>query len=157
MTQEEKAKAYDEALALMKDCAPDKDGYICVRPCDIFPELKESEDEKIRKAILDYLTIMWGNSQDDVCGIHVEDAISWLEKQKPINPTLKEKDRMDDAFTKMMLKESKQKPDKWSKEDEEHLKSLDDILLNDRNIGGKVYRKFAMWLQSLKQRMGGEQ
>lgn len=24
---------------------------------------------------------MWGNSQDDVCGVHVEDAIAWLEKQ----------------------------------------------------------------------------
>lgn len=47
----------------------------------IFPELKESEDERIRKAILDYLTKMWGNSQDDVCGVHVEDAIAWLEKQ----------------------------------------------------------------------------
>ena len=47
----------------------------------IFPELKESEDEKIRKAILNYLTKMWGNSQDDVCGVHVEDAIAWLEKQ----------------------------------------------------------------------------
>ena len=24
---------------------------------------------------------MWGNCQDDVCGVHVEDAIDWLEKQ----------------------------------------------------------------------------
>ena len=24
---------------------------------------------------------MWANCQDDVCGIHVEDAIDWLEKQ----------------------------------------------------------------------------
>ena len=47
----------------------------------LFPELKESEDEKIRKALLNHLTKMWGNSQDDVCGIHVEDAIAWLEKQ----------------------------------------------------------------------------
>ena len=48
---------------------------------DIFPELEELEDERIRKALIDYLTKMWGNSQDDVCGVHVEDAIAWLEKQ----------------------------------------------------------------------------
>ena len=45
------------------------------------PELKESEDERIRKAILNYLTKMWGNSKDDVCGVNVEDAIAWLERQ----------------------------------------------------------------------------
>lgn len=53
MTQEEKAKAYDEALDRMK--------YVVVVPKDekalqalketIFPELAESEDEKIRKEI----------------------------------------------------------------------------------------------------------
>lgn len=44
-------------------------------------ELKESDDESIKTAILNYLKKMWGNSQDDVCGVHVEDAIAWLEKQ----------------------------------------------------------------------------
>ena len=44
-------------------------------------EIKESEDENIKTAILNHLKKMWGNSQDDVCGIHVEDAIAWLEKQ----------------------------------------------------------------------------
>ena len=24
---------------------------------------------------------MWGNCQDDICGVHVEDAIAWLERQ----------------------------------------------------------------------------
>ena len=45
------------------------------------PELKESENERIKNAILNHLKKMWGNSQDDVCGVHVEDAIAWLEKQ----------------------------------------------------------------------------
>ena len=45
------------------------------------PELKESENEMIKNAILNHLKKMWGNSQDDVCGVHVEDAIAWLEKQ----------------------------------------------------------------------------
>lgn len=39
------------------------------------------DNERIRKAILNYFTKCWGNCKDDVCGIHVEDAIAWLEKQ----------------------------------------------------------------------------
>lgn len=61
-----------------------KQGHIIVRVEDIentFPELKESEDERIRKAILNYFTKCWGNCKDDVCGIHVEDVIAWLERQ----------------------------------------------------------------------------
>jgi len=50
---------------------------------DLFPELKKKEDkdEKIRIAILNYLRKMWANCKDNVCGVHVEDAIAWLEKQ----------------------------------------------------------------------------
>lgn len=61
-----------------------KQGHIIVRVEDIentFPELKESEDERIRTAILNHLKKMWGNCKDDICGVHVEDAIAWLEKQ----------------------------------------------------------------------------
>lgn len=83
MTQEEKARAYDEALERAKDVYT----YYCddreqLRKIEsIFPELRESKDEKIIKAIINHLTIMWGNSQDDICGVNVEDAIAWLEKQ----------------------------------------------------------------------------
>lgn len=64
-TQEEKAKTYDKVIKLEKN----------------FSEFKENEDERIKIAILNHLKKMWGNSQDDVCGIHVEDAIDWIEKQ----------------------------------------------------------------------------
>ena len=85
MTQEQKAKAYDKALEKAQNAL--KDGTITATTIaylkDIFPELTESEndDEKIRIAILNHLKKMWGNSQDDICGVHVEDAIAWLEKQ----------------------------------------------------------------------------
>lgn len=42
---------------------------------------KESDDVIIKNAILNHLKKMWGNCQDEVCGIHIEDAIAWLEKQ----------------------------------------------------------------------------
>lgn len=75
MTEKEKAKAYDVAIERAKKLHDKIDIE------EIFPELKEKEDEKIKNAILNHLKKMWGNCQDDVCGVHVEDAIAWLEKQ----------------------------------------------------------------------------
>lgn len=81
MTQEEKAKAYDEAIEkarIWKDKSgmpKDKQGILD----DIFPELAESEDERIRKEIIDYLI------EHDVNGylLHAdcEKWVDWLEKQ----------------------------------------------------------------------------
>ena len=82
MTEKEKAKAYDEALERANKCS-DK---IDIK--EIFPELKESDDVKIKTAILNQFKKMWGNCQDDVCGVHVEDAIDWIEKQGEQTSTL---------------------------------------------------------------------
>ena len=60
MKEIEKAKAYDEALERAKKLHDKIDIE------EIFPELKESEDEKIKNAILNHLKKMWGNCQDDV-------------------------------------------------------------------------------------------
>ena len=49
MTQEEKAKAYDKALERAKKLY--EQGTITENLSYIFPELKESEDERIRKWI----------------------------------------------------------------------------------------------------------
>ena len=91
MTEKEKAKAYDDAIERAKKLH-DK-----INIEEIFPELKESDDMKIKNAILNYFKKMWGNCQDDVCGVRVEDAIDWIEKQgeqtstleKPIKPKFK--------------------------------------------------------------------
>jgi len=86
MTIEQKAKAYDEAISLIKDYNRDEEGFICVKPENIFPELKEikeREDEKIRKALIDYFDD--ANKADEnplqSYGIHTDKAIAWLEKQ----------------------------------------------------------------------------
>lgn len=78
-------KKYNEALERMKSWVKGEHPE-CFTEAQkaaefIFPELKESEDESIRTAILNHLKKMCGNSQDNVCGVHVEDAIAWLEKQ----------------------------------------------------------------------------
>ena len=76
-------KKYKEALELMKDCIPDKDGLVHIRPCEIFPELKKSEDERIRKELKsffdsemsDYGNVEWRK------GIRYGEIVAWLEKQ----------------------------------------------------------------------------
>ena len=76
MIQKEKTKAVDVVKQMIID------GHISQGVAEkYFPELKESEDEEIRIAILNYLKKMWGNCKDHICGIHIEDAIAWLEKQ----------------------------------------------------------------------------
>ena len=74
-------KLYEEALELMRDCEPDENGYVHVCPEDIFPELKEeSEDEKIKKAIIYVLNHTDYNVIEEV-NFGVSQMEFWLEKQ----------------------------------------------------------------------------
>lgn len=82
MTEKEKAKAYDEALERASAAHKDEDIHLKATLERIFPELKENDYNKIKNAILNHLKKMWENCQDDVCGVHVEDAIAWVEKQQ---------------------------------------------------------------------------
>ena len=81
MTTEQKAKAYDEILEKARICqnhlyeTGDKDyadelNYI-------FPELAESEDEKIRNSIISYLKSLRGRHE-----MFPYEWIDWLERQK---------------------------------------------------------------------------
>lgn len=89
MTQEEKARAYDEALDRAKDCL--KDGTITSTAIDyietIFHELKKSNDETIRKRLIDFFED-WHENRSHCWGIAVTDILTWLEKQgeqKPVD------------------------------------------------------------------------
>lgn len=82
---EQKAKTYDEALerAKMSYHTGDYDKDTLEMLEIIFPELKESEDEKIRKAIKKALQVRCDGSRiisDEP--VILEEAIAWLEKQK---------------------------------------------------------------------------
>ena len=48
---------------------------------EIFPELKESEDEKIRKALINTVKYYHPNESPYMHGISNESVIAWLEKQ----------------------------------------------------------------------------
>ena len=75
MTQGEKAKAYDEALKRAKEAA--EKGMVSHNfVSDIFPELNESEDEKIMKDIVEAVELHKDFTQE-----RKEHIYAWLEKQ----------------------------------------------------------------------------
>jgi len=79
-TIEQKAKAYDEAINRMKHYVVDEYGCSRIKVDDVFPELKESEDELHRKWILEYLYDGLRKS-DEQFKDQFKCAIAWFEKQ----------------------------------------------------------------------------
>ena len=84
MTQEEKAMAYDEALKRAKEINNEQKAQPFDVMLKVFPELKESEDERIRKAISQCVEDMRGQFEK-LYSVHHKDAIAWLEKQSEID------------------------------------------------------------------------
>ena len=143
MTIEEKAKAYDEALerakyALTTDM--DNSGHWAVN--HIFPELAESEDEKIRKDIIDLLKELLelgGIAQDTWDRKECEKYIAWLEKQGELVSSLtigldNAHERIDKLIQKnnklisqLEEKQREQKPT-WSEEEKKKLDRIYYIL-----------------------------
>lgn len=89
LTIEQKAQAYDEAFERAKEEWSNNldSAYKNYREHleIIFPELKESEDEKIRKAIIDYFR--WNTDSQLLNEFTNREVFDWLEKQGKQNPT----------------------------------------------------------------------
>lgn len=98
MTEKEKAKAYDEALKKASVAYKDEDRHLKTTLERIFPELNEDKNEKIKNAILDLLKT-WRNYKDYVYGVHVEDAIDWLEMQGKKSSWKPSKEEMDVLYS----------------------------------------------------------
>ena len=129
----EKAKRYDEALTKARNIVNSinvgligKDSFEAV-----FPELKESEDENIRKDL-----IQWINEfPDTIWRSHYKrDILAWLEKQG-------------------------EQKHAWSKEDEEHLNSIISDIKTDMGAYTRsqevidIYNDGISFLKSLKERI----
>lgn len=78
---EEKAKAYDEALARANEMIKSMTNIGGVAKVDyiqhIFPELKESDDERIMGNIIATIHLYYGEPLED----EAKEMIAWLEKQ----------------------------------------------------------------------------
>lgn len=85
---EEKVEAYDKVSKEVKDFFEGK-RKMCSNVTkaleDLFPELKESEDEKIRKWIINEIKVKHHNLDEDNVDF-VDKAIAWLDKQGKPNP-----------------------------------------------------------------------
>ena len=105
MTIEQKAKAYDEAYKVAEDIHRFSSNPAEIKRMEeIFPVLKESEDERIRKRIIHAL-------YGDVLDIEeTNKAIVWLEKQ------------------------GRQKPADWSEEDESYMNTTIAYLMDAKEF-----------------------
>lgn len=82
MTPEEKAKAYEEALRRAREIyqgkyKPEMAATIAETLQSVFPEIKKSEDERIKEAIIATIHLFYGEPLED----EAKEMIAWLEKQ----------------------------------------------------------------------------
>lgn len=101
-TIEEKARAYDEALERAKaaiDIAADKDLVKGVATT-IFPELRESEDERNIDTIFNCLYQCCDTGF--ISGTQRDNALAYLEKQKEQKPAEWSKQQVVNALTSML-------------------------------------------------------
>lgn len=123
MDYEQKYKeALERAKALYAKDAPDS-----LHLETIFPELKESEDERIKETIIRMLYVHDENSYH-FDYISKEKCLAWLEKQ------------------------SEQKPAEWSEEDEYY-----QYVLTNECVGKTGKENAINWLKSLKDRVHPKQ
>lgn len=108
MSIEEKAKAYDMALERAKttlniwEMSSDAKNYSYAEELkDIFPELKESEDERIRKTIKECLQAIRGTivGADD----RYDKALAWLEKQNHVEWSEEDEKTINDIIYRISL------------------------------------------------------
>ena len=127
ITIEEKAKAYDMALeAARKELGIDRNEWSVVDSVlkSIFPELKESEDEKILNAIIEHFREC---NYTTISGIERIKILEWLVAQKndyefiPIENTLEYK-------AGFAAGKKEQKHAEWSEEDENALKYIHELI-----------------------------
>ena len=109
LSTEEKARAYDEAINRMKHYVVDEYGCSRIKVADVFPELKESEDERIRKELIRAFTVTADKRDYEIYGngITYKQVLAWLEKQSTpqVRTGLEWVNTIDDACDKRYSEE----------------------------------------------------
>lgn len=93
MTEKEKTKAYDEAIERAKKL------YSKGIAEEIFPELKESEDDKIRKEIISILRNAYWTSNKN----RFNELVAWFEKQRDKDKLIQELGEYKVKYTQEVL------------------------------------------------------
>ena len=175
-------KAYKEALERARSYYNNEEVRVGMTPIEleeIFPELGESEDERIRKAL-----VRFHKSTIDVDGIKGEEIVAWLEKQGQETSWKPSKGQINalehfvrsigesgyaspyDNNTKLLVsllhdlekleKQGEKKPT-WSVEDKKRIDRICDFVWKNRKGDtDEIYQQEqdVNWLKSLKERIG---
>lgn len=156
----ERAKDYHKQL--LNEDNPELAGEIE----DIFPELKESKDDRIRRTLIRY-----HQSTLNIDGVKGKEIVAWIEKQGKhkdyytkqelidmgfsftLNGNIVTPDKMMEDMKKYLAWKEKQAPKTmWSEEDSLMIDSIIDTM---KWLEGKGATNMKIdWLKSLKKRMG---
>ena len=131
---------YEGSLGLARSYYNDPDCFKYIKSClaDIFPELAESEDERIRKDIIILVKDWWDRVNKDNISTK-EEMLAWLEKQKSADEQ------------PLILKDGTQSKQAWNEKDETLLTNTI-ILLKEgagKHFSTKDVSKCVEWLKSL--------
>jgi hypothetical protein len=137
----------EEAIKILKDFH-DESALFSVRTAleTLYPELKESEGEKVRKALVEMVRDRTGDELWEDYNVHKEEVLAWLEKQ------------------------GEQKPIEWDADDDDkffflkaRLKDYEDCIIYDEELSmcqkndvRETTKEFLEWLDTIKERIGGE-
>ena len=164
MKTEEEYKA--EVLQLIRDLYPTLKGEERKRAEHLFPELIESEDEKIRKDIIVYLQYSMAFDKsflDKRYNWSQKDCskwIDWLEKQGE-HANFRNKIQIGDQVTRnkdgmlvnlsQLKRVAKQDEPIWSEEDEKMYNNI--ISFVPQHLTAESYTACITWFESLKDRV----
>lgn len=141
---EEKAKRFDEAIERAKNTIEVNQTIPDIVECveSLFPELKKSEDDNIRRWIINEIKIKHHNLDEDNVDF-VDKAIAWLEKKSDYHKGFR------DGYNSAIHEE---KPLKWTKHDELVRKEAISCLKHWKNCipttWNKDYENILMWLEN---------
>ena len=160
---EEKAKAYDDAIEIARAKYAMKDQPTHQDLVDIFPELAELKNERIRKHLIGVVELYYGKTDEQ----GKKDCLAWLEKQAE-HANFRSKIQIGDNVTRnkdgvlvnlsqlnrVAKKQCEQKPAEWSEEIEAAISLLKHIAEEQEKDycphNANALRKAAQYLESIR-------
>ena len=160
-TQEEKSKLYDEALDRARQFSehPLQENSADIVEY-IFPKIKESEDERIRKPLIELVGMVDKNPIHQIFGygdIKYSDMIAWLEKKelkKTEKNAIEPDDLIEDSYQQQAddLIDMVERKSAWSEDDDKMLNDALDMVEWYIGRNESKCRNVSDWLKSLKDR-----
>ena len=158
MTQEEKAKAYDNIIEKANKMHSEncEACQMCIE--ELIPELKDSDDERISKALVKYFTSSIENPDYEICGVPFKKVLAWLEQLTGwlyghvgvLNGGQKKYAEWLSSLKDKVLPQPKQE---WSEDDVRNIQDIDSVLFYDKNLPEDSRIRLRNWLRSLKRRV----